>query len=168
MNSIKFFKTFFVFFILGLSFTSCGDDADEDNIEFTVYPGERVNNIAIGDLGSKVVENLGSDKVEFISPFSNGDVLFQVTYSNYDIQFIMEIGPESKGFEGLEINSIKFFGSFSGKTTENISIGSSLTEVQAAYGLADVDSWGSHAYDDIGIFLDYDDNDLVEAFTIYK
>ena len=50
---------FFALFSLSICFSSCGDDdkGDPDMPEFTIIPGQGINNLKIGDLGRKVETN---------------------------------------------------------------------------------------------------------------
>ncbi len=162
----KFFFLMTSLLFIFILAAGCGSEEMKED-EFIVFTGQGVNNVSIGDLGSKAAGSLGSGYTELFNNFGDGDALFYMQYSNLGIQIAMKIGPENSDVESLRINRIKFFGSFSGMTEEGIRIGSTLTEVQAIYGIGDVDSFGSHSYDDIGIFFNYDQNDEVEDFTVY-
>lgn len=166
MYTRKLFAPILILLVFGLSFSSCGSDA-EDDLQFIVYPGDRVNDLEIGDLGSEIVDVLGSSNTVLRNSLNDGTSLFTVTNTTHKIQFFMGSGLNDANFESLTIKNIKFYGSFTGMTQEGISIGSTLSEVESTYGTADVDAWGTHSYDNIGIFFNYDDNDLVEDFSIY-
>lgn len=167
---MKGFRKYFFFIglaFLSLSIVSCGRDDPQESIEFIVYPGVGVNDIDLGDLGSKAVSVLGDDYFELTNTWGTNDALFYMTFDRYDIQFSLGIHPENSNVESLPIVTAKFFGDFTGMTEEGIKIGSTLDEVEAIYGEGDEDAFGSHSYDDRGIFLNYDDNNLVEDFSIY-
>ena len=158
----------FLFLILALfsiGITSCGGD---EELSFTVFLGEGVNELKIGDLGSEITETLGSNYLTLENTWGTGEAIYYMQYNNHDIQFFLGSAPENTNVESLRIQSIKFFGDFSGMTEAGIKIGNRLEEVETAYGDGDVDSWGTVSYDDLGIFFNFDDSNIVEDFTIIE
>ncbi len=157
--------------LIFIAFTtqSCGEEEPEPTFEeFIVTPGQSLNDISIGDSGSSVASFLGGGYTEISNAFGDGDAIFYMQYSNLGIQFSMEIGPEDSDVENLDVNQISFYGSFNGMTTEGVKLGSTLEEVEAAYGEGVEDSFGTINYASLGIFLDYDQEKKVDKFTIYK
>jgi len=173
-SKFTLFNVLILFSLLGIFGCTDNEEMEPDNtmdpmeVQFDVFVGKGVNDISIGDLGSKAVQSIGANYTELVNPFGDGNALYYMLFSSVDIQFAMDISAENLDVETLPIERIKFFGSFKGMTEAGIGIGSTLDEVQTAYGDAEVDFFGSHSYDALGIFLNYDDNDVVEDFTIYS
>ncbi len=168
MKNLSFLFSLHICF--ALCFTSCGDDATDNTTvtDFTIIPGEGINDLKIGDLGSQVEIELGSGYEAFINVGTSGNA----TYNYYNSSIGMDIifGQHSSGdldINTLPIKSFYMSDNFNGMTTEGIKIGSSEEEVISAYGEPDeIDFW-AHVYYQ-GIIFSYDDNDNVQSITVLE
>lgn len=159
---------------LAICFTACGEDeAPEmpempEMEELIVTPGVGINDLKIGDLGSKVSSELGEGFVRIVNVGGSGNA----TYNYFNDPEGMDIifGQYNSGgldIDTLPIKSFNLFGDFEGMTEEGIKIGSAKVDVIAAYGEPDEIEWGVNVYN-IGILISYNDMDEVRDITILE
>ncbi len=159
---------------LSICFYSCSDDDAPDpepdpvDVELTIIPGQGINNLKIGDLGSKVQTELGDDYQPVINVGGSGNATYNYFNASEGLDIIF--GQQNSGdldINTLPIQSFYLFDDFDGMTAEGIKIGSTKAEVEAAYGEPDeVDMWANVYY--IGMLISYDDMDLVQNITILE
>jgi len=169
MKNLSFL--FSILISLSIGFSSCGGDdsvGDPPMPEFTLFPGQGINNLNIGDLGSKVESELGSGFEPFVNVGGSGNATYNYYNGSKGIDVIFgQHGSGDIDINTLPIKSFFLFDDFDGMTEEGIKIGSTRAEVVAAYGEPDeVDMW-AHVYY-IGMLISYDDMDKVQDITILE
>lgn len=165
------FKNFLFTAFLGaaLAFSACKKDKDDPTPTETetILPGVGITSLKIGDTGQKAIDlygtvapsysSFGSDYFHFLTYFSEGVIVYfeQTTEETFSPQMIIE--------------SLNLSAPFEGKTDKGIGIGSTKTEVKAAYGEpASSSSFFGDEYS-IGITFVYDDNgEKVETIEVEK
>lgn len=171
MKNLTFLFT--AFLLLVLCFSSCGEDTTVDPVdpfvpELKLIPGQGIDNLKIGDLGSKVKIELGDGYEPFVNVGNSGNATYNYFSASKGVDIIF--GQYSSGdfdIDTLPIKSFYLFDDFVGMTEEGIKIGSTKVEVVAAYGEPDeVDMWANVYY--IGMLISYDDMDKVQNITILE
>ena len=161
---------YFALLSCSIWFSSCGDDATDDAVmpEYLIIPGQGIDNLKIGDLGSRVEAELGSGYQRFVNVGGSGNA----TYNYFSDAKGMDIifGQHSSGdldINTLPIKSFALFGDFEGMTAEGIKIGSTKAEVIDAFGDPDeTDIWSEVYY--LGMLISYDDMDRVRDIAILE
>lgn len=161
---------FSAFICLSICFSSCGDDAsgDSDVLQYIVSPGQGINNLKIGDLGSKVVDELGAGYQPVVNVGGSGNATYNYFNNSKGIDVVFgQHGSGDLNIDTLPIKSFYLSDDFDGMTQEGIKIGSTMTEVVAAYGEPDeIDLWANVYY--IGMIISYDDMDNVRDIVILE
>ncbi|MCC7466508.1 MAG: hypothetical protein IT261_09575 [Saprospiraceae bacterium] len=141
------------------------DPGDPTPAVSLITPGEGITGIKIGDPAQKAIDlygtvapsygSIGSQYNHFLTYFSKGVIVYcePTTEETFNAQ--------------MKIKSLDLSAPFDGKTEKGIGIGSTKTEVKAAYGEpASSSAFFGDEYA-IGITFTYDDNGvLVESIEI--
>lgn len=155
---------------LSICFSSCTDDAstDPDVVSFMVIPGEGINNLKIGDLGSQVEIELGNGYEPIVNVGGSGNATYNYFSDSKGIDIIFgQHGSGDLDIDTLPIKSFHLFDDFDGMTGKGIKLGSTKAEVIAAYGEPDeMDMWANVYY--IGMLISYDNEDKVQDITLLK
>ena len=159
--------TSFALLCLTLCFSSCS----EEEIDYTIYPGQGIGSLKIGDLGSTVFDALGDDFETIVNVGTSGNANYNYYSEPRGIDIVF--GQQSSG--DLDINTLPvegfiIFEGFPGMTTAGITIGSTRDDVIAAYGEPDEQDttfFEINIYY-IGMLVTYDDNDLVRRIYIVE
>ncbi len=153
-----------------LCFPSCGDEETGGTTpeDITIFPGQGLNDLEIGDLGSEVATELGEGYLPVINVGGSGNA----TYNYFNVAKGVDVIFGQHGSGDLDINtlpiqSFSLSDNFDGMTAEGIKLGSTEAEVIAAYGEPDeIDFW-AHVYY-IGLIFSYDDMNLVQSITVLE
>ena len=159
--------TCFALLSLSICFSSCGDG----DIDYTIYPGQGVGELKIGDLGSVVFDALGKDFETIVNVGTSGNANYN--YYSEDRGIDIVFGQQNSG--DLDINTLPvkgfiLFEGFEGLTTAGITIGSTRDEVIAAHGEPDeIDTtfFEINVYY-VGMLITYNDDDLVSRIIIQE
>ncbi len=155
---------------ISICFSSCGKDVkdDQETLEVTIIPGQGINNLKIGDLGSKVKSELGNGYEIIVNVGGSGNATYNYFNDSKGVDVIF--GQYNSGdldINDLPIKSFHLFDDFDGMTKEGIKIGSTKAEVITAYGEPDMmDMWAT-VYN-IGMLISYDEMDKVQNITILE
>ncbi len=161
---------------ISIAVSSCNDEEGDSNnmdnnempevTEITIFPGQGLNTLSIGSLGSEVEAVLGNGFQPIINVGTSGNATYN--YLNLSDGIDIAFGLQSSG--DLDINTLPIeifflYPEFEGMTEEGIQMGSPKADVVAAYGEADIEDMWSSIYN-IGMIIEYDDDDKVRGITI--
>lgn len=136
--------------------------------EFIIKPGVGINDIKIGDLGSKVEKELGAGFEKIVNVGGSGNANYN--YYNYMKGIDVIFGQHNSGDLDINTLAIKSFSlgeNFEGKTDKGIKIGSSKAEVVSTYGEAYKEEWGYFIYK-IGMIITYNKSDQIQSITVME
>jgi len=141
---------------------SDGSDGDDGKQDLTIFPGIGITNVSIGDTGQDVFDNCGSVADSYIS-FGSGYTHF-LSYLKDGLTFYLETYDSEDLDLTKPVTRIQIDSPSTARTESNIGVGSSKSDVIAAYG--DPISSGIFGDEYDGMTIDYDDADLVESIEI--
>lgn len=167
-------KTFPLALVLLLAiaaFTGCKKDDDDNggggNSNADILPGIGLKQVKIGEPAQKALDVFGTIAPSYIQ--FNGQHFHFLFYLSRGINVSLEPSTSDVFDPNTKISSFNLSDPYAGKTDKNIGIGSTLTEVRAAYGtpdpvgFPDIDTYAS-----LGISFSYDDQDKVESISVVK
>lgn len=157
-----------------MSFSLCIISCSEEEaiivepVEFILIPGQGINNLKIGDLGSQVEIELGVgfDEIKNVGISGNATYNYFNDTEGIDIVFGLQNSADLD-IDTLSIEGFIFYENFGGSTSEGIGIGSSKAEVVASYGEPDQIDFDVNVYD-IGMLISYDEMDNVSNISILE
>ncbi len=120
-------------FLLAFTWTSCKkDDPDPQVTGQQIIPGQGLTDIKIGDAAQKAIDMYGSTAPSFGS--SGGQYSHFLIFSSAGVTVYCEQTTQPTFNAQMKIKSFTLSAPFSGKTAKEIGIGSTKTDVKAAYG----------------------------------
>ncbi len=145
---------------------SCKKDSTEDpqDTAIIITPGVGITNLKIGDPAQKAIDLYGSVTASYGA--SGGTYTHFLTYFSKGVIVYCEPTTEAQFNAQMKIDNLTLSAPFDGKTDKQIGIGSTKTEVKAAYGDP---IFPSQFFGDeyAGITFKYEDNtDKVESIEI--
>ena len=159
-------KAFYFLIIAVLAAASCKDEETkpvESNVG--IYPKQGIEDVKLGDTASSILDKYGSGSESSFGV--NGQYTHFLWYPLLGLSFNLETTDTDVFRDDMKLDNIAIESPYEKETDKGIKIGSTLTEVKAAYGEPDMQFGKFHIYD-IGIAIDYDDNDTVEKITVQK
>ncbi len=169
-------NTFFKFSLLLLLvfsmsiFTSCGDDDEATPSETSkIIPGQGITEIKIGATGQEVFDAFGQTADSWFGV--GGSFSHFLVYISEGMTFYLEQNDSETLDLTKAVTHLDIEAPYEGKTDNGIGIGSTMTEVKAAYGEPDEEKevFGAiEATYNIGMVVEYDDqgNETVVKITI--
>ena len=145
------------------------EDSVEKTIEVVIpvniYPGEKIKGINLGEIWGAVKDMPGYDFIELGPILIGGNWFHPVEEESMGILFfLLGTGPTKSDSDQVVLISAE--SPFIGTTEEGIGLGSTLSEVQAAYGTPSEISGNNHRYTNLGIDFTIEAS-AVTSVTIY-
>jgi len=156
-------KKYTFLFVALLFLFSCGSDGDDNKGDITIFPGQGITNVSVGDTGQDVFDNCGSVADSYVS-FGSGYTHF-LLYIKDGLTFYLEMNDSEELDLTKLVTRIQIDSPSAAKTDSNIGIGSSKADVLSAYG--DPISSGIFGDDYDGMTIEYDDADEIESIEVY-
>lgn len=150
-----------IFVCLVLAFVGCSSDEKSLNDE-VIIPGMGITSISFGDSAKNIFDAFGSVTPRTLS--INGDGFRYFLDYPAGVTFIIEEGTTEELDESLKVFAMTFESPFEGATSEGIGIGSTKSELEAAFGEPDSDLGGS-TYFDLGMNVSFVD-DVIDYIQI--
>lgn len=167
-TALKFLFGFTLFASLFLT-AACNKDDDNggnNNSSADIIPGVGLKDVKIGDPAQKAFDAFGTVPDSYVE--FGGQYFHFLIYISKGITINLEPTNSETLDPNTKIQNITVSDPYAGKTDKNIGIGSTKTEVRAAYGQPDLNDPNADAYAAIGISFGYDDQEKVETITIAK
>ena len=135
-------------------------------IPINIYPGEKIRGLTLGEIWGSVKNMEGYDFTEFGPVIIGSTILHPIEEQSMGIQFYL-LGSQILKQDSDPILLISVEAPFSGITEEGIGLGSTLADVQAAYGNEEEISNNNYRYTSLGIDFTIESS-VVEEITIYR
>jgi len=155
-------KHFTLLVLMTFVYAGCSDSIPEEEVNIeTIFPGTGITSIDFGDTAQTVFETFGNVSARS-SAWNNGYRYF-LDYPT-GMTFVIEEGTTEELDANLKVIGIILEAPFEGKTNVGIGVGSTKSDVIAAYMEPDSDI-AFMVYNDLGMTLSLED-DLVDAIQI--
>lgn len=152
------------------AFTGCKKDDDDNgggNSNADILPGIGLKEVKIGEPAQKALDVFGTISPSYIQ--FGGQHFHILFYLSRGISISLEPSASDVFDPNTKIQSFTLSEPYAGKTDKNIGIGSTLTEVRAAYGTPDPVGFPDiDTYATLGISFSYDDQDKVEGIAVVE
>jgi hypothetical protein len=112
--------------------SACKKDKNEEPENQVITPGVGITGLNIGDPAQKAIDLYGTVAPSY-GEFGGSYTHF-LTYFSKGVIVYMELTTESEFNNQMPVKSILLSSPYTGKTPEQIGIGSTKAEVKAAYG----------------------------------
>lgn len=157
----------FTLLLMSVLLFACGKEDEPPADTTEIFPGEGLKSVKIGDQAYTLFNVYGNIAGTYYQIGS--DYYHSVNYIQSGITVTFEPTTSSTITSNLKVASFTLSPPFSGKTAKNIGIGSSRTDVVAAYGDPDIGSNTDNvvAYTSLGMAVNYESNKIV-GITLEK
>lgn len=145
---------------------SSGCKKDDNNTGADIQPGIGLKYVKIGDEAQKAFDSYGPTSTTYIEV--NGQYIHLINYQSTGILIILNPTNSAAFDKKTTIHSFSLSDPFMGKTELNIGIGSTKTEVRAAYGQPNTSDTTTDSYLVLGISFTYDAAEKVEGILVSK
>jgi hypothetical protein len=137
-----------------LSIAACKEDQLTTVPDNVIIPGIGIGELSLGQsVKDDIVATYGTGLAD--TSLVGTIYICDIKYPDLGINFYLGAHSESEIFENITLNSIEFLENFKGKTLEGIQIGSTRSQVEAAYGSPKDDIADKYCYeiDGGGLFI---------------
>jgi hypothetical protein len=131
-----------------------------------ILPGLGLQAVRIGDEAKKAFDEYGPTPTAYIE--SNGQYIHILDYATLGIKILLEPTSSAAFDDKTKIKSFALDAPYSGKTAENIGLGSAKTEVRVAYGQPNLSDATTDTYTTLGIAFTYDAAEKSEGVGVSK
>lgn len=125
------FKTILLFFLVGVLFSNCKKD-DDTTPTVQIIPGEGITGIEIGGSAQQAIDLYGNVADSYFA--SGNQYVHFLIYFSKGVYVYCEPSDSEEFSPTLKVAYLRVTEPFEGKTDKGIGIGSTKTEVEAAYG----------------------------------
>lgn len=159
-------KKFFTVLVLALSVAVFSHCKKEDTEGPDILPGVGLKNVQIGDPLKDAFDAYGPTSGTYVE--ANGQFIHVVNYETIGILILLEPTNSPTLDQDTKIKSFSLDPPYSGKTAENIGIGSTKTEVRTAYGQPNLSDATTDTYSTLGISFSYDAAEKTTGIVVSK
>jgi hypothetical protein len=159
-------KKFLPLILLALAaaiFPACDKDTPSGP---DILPGVGLKEVKIGDEAKKAFDAYGPTTTGYVE--ANGQFIHFLDYATLGIKILLEPTSSAAFDDKTKIKSFALDAPYSGKTAENIGLGSTKTEVRAAYGQPNLSDATTDTYTTLGIAFTYDAAEKTEGIGVSK
>jgi hypothetical protein len=160
-------KKFLPMLLLALAaaaFSGCKDDAPPPGPD--ILPGLGLKEVKIGDTAKDAFDAYGPTTSTYVE--SNGQFIHFIAYQSIGILIVLEPSGSMTLDNDTKIRSFSLDAPYSGKTAEDIGLGSTKTDVRTAYGQPNISDATTDTYLVLGISFSYDGAEKVEGIVVSK